>query len=232
MTARPPSSAKRFVFVAEPPSVGPERLEVSVPEVLDPQYGMYIWPSAVVLAQYTWFYRSSVRGKTILEIGAGASLPGIVAAKCGAKVILSDDAELQNCLDNCRRSCQINNLEDVPVIGLTWGKISPDLLLLPQIDVILGSDVFYEPEDFEDILTTIFYLMQKNPHALFWTTYQERCADWSIEALLYKWNLKCVHIQLETFNADEEQLAGSSLPGSHTVHMMIITLRTNITSVT
>ncbi|XP_067914230.1 histone-arginine methyltransferase METTL23-like isoform X2 [Heterodontus francisci] len=164
------------------------------------------------------------------EIGAGASLPGIVAAKCGARVILSDGAEIQNCLDNCRQSCQINNL-DVPVIGLTWGQISPDLVLLPQIDIILGSDVFYEPEDFEDVLTTVFYLMQKNPYALFWTTYQERSADWSIETLLYKWNLKCVHILLETFSANEEQLAGSSLPGSHTVHMMVITLRNRIPSV-
>ncbi|XP_067860285.1 methyltransferase-like protein 23 isoform X2 [Heptranchias perlo] len=175
MSAQRPLSAKRFVFVEESSSDGGAGcLEVSIPEVLDPEYGMYIWPCAVVLAQYMWFYRSTVRGKTILEIGAGASLPGIVAAKCGAKVILSDGAELQNCLDNCRRSCQINNLEDVPVIGLTWGQISPDLVLLPKIDIILGSDVFYEPEDFEDIVTTIFYLMQKNPHALFWTTYQER----------------------------------------------------------
>ncbi|XP_043570601.1 methyltransferase-like protein 23 isoform X5 [Chiloscyllium plagiosum] len=167
---------KRFVFAEEGPSrVGPvEWLEVAVPEVPDPQYGMYVWPCAVVLAQYVWFSRNTLRGKTILEIGAGAGLPGIVAAKCGANVILSDSAEIPNCLDNCRLSCQINNLEDVPVIGLTWGQISPDLVLLPQIDIILGSDVFYDTEDFENILTTVFYLIRKNPHALFWTTYQER----------------------------------------------------------
>ncbi|XP_060700508.1 methyltransferase-like protein 23 isoform X1 [Hemiscyllium ocellatum] len=225
---------KRFVFAEDgPPRVGRvEWLEVTVPEVPDPQYGMYVWPCAVVLAQYVWFSRNTLRGKTILEIGAGAGLPGIVAAKCGANVILSDSAELPNCLDNCRLSCQINNLEDVPVIGLTWGQISPDLVLLPQIDIILGSDVFYDTEDFENILTTVFYLIRKNPHALFWTTYQERCADWSIESLLYKWNLKCVHIPLETFKADEEFLAGSNLPGSHAVHMMIIMLETSIPSVT
>ncbi|XP_072098606.1 histone-arginine methyltransferase METTL23 isoform X2 [Mobula birostris] len=174
MSGRGSVSVKQFSFVLGPLVDGPESLEVHIPEVLDPQYGLYIWPCSVVLAQYVWFNKSEVKGKTILEIGAGASLPGIVAAKCGASVILSDCAVFQNCLDNCRRSCQINNLEDVPVIGLTWGQISPDLVQLPQIDIILGSDVFYEPEDFEDILTTVFYLMQKNPKALFWTTYQER----------------------------------------------------------
>lgn len=82
----------------------------------------------------------------MLQLGAGVSLPGVVAAKCGAHVILSDSAELPLCLRNCRRSCDINNLPDVPVIGLTWGRVSPELLSLPPVDIILGSDVFYEPE--------------------------------------------------------------------------------------
>uniref|UniRef100_A0A4W5KCA6 Uncharacterized protein n=1 Tax=Hucho hucho TaxID=62062 RepID=A0A4W5KCA6_9TELE len=44
-------------------------------------------------------------------------------------------------------------------------------------------------------------------------------ADWSIEALLHKWNLKCVNITLEKFR-NKDQLAGSTLPGSHTVQML------------
>ena len=74
------------------------------------------------------------------------SLPGVVSAKCGARVILSDSAELPVCLGNCRRSCAANGLTDVTVMGLTWGDMSPHLLQLPALDVILGSDVFYEPE--------------------------------------------------------------------------------------
>jgi len=70
----------------------------------------------------------------------------VVAAKCGAEVLLSDSARLPLCLENCRRSCAANGLETVRVLGLTWGEVSPDLVLLPALDVILGSDVFYEPE--------------------------------------------------------------------------------------
>lgn len=70
----------------------------------------------------------------------------MVAAKVGAHVILSDSAELLLCLENCRRSCAANSLPDVRVVGLTWGEISPDLVLLPALDIILGSDVLYEPE--------------------------------------------------------------------------------------
>ncbi|XP_060921450.1 methyltransferase-like protein 23 [Labrus mixtus] len=203
-----------------------ESVSVTIPEVLDPQYGMYVWPCAVVLAQYLWTKREELKDKTVLELGAGVSLPGVLAAKCGAKVILSDNAQTPLCLENCRQSCEANSLQDVEVLGLTWGEVSPDLVLLPKLDVILGSDVFYEPQDFEDVLVTVAFLLRRNPSAQFWTTYQERSADWSIEALLHRWKLNCVDVHLETFDADKPELAGSTLPGNHSVLMMIITLKT------
>lgn len=49
-------------------------------------------------------------------------------------------------------------------------------------------------------------------------------ADWSLEALLYKWDMKCVHIPLRVFDADQEDLAESALPGRHTIEMMVISL--------
>ncbi|XP_072737036.1 histone-arginine methyltransferase METTL23 isoform X6 [Ciconia boyciana] len=172
---------------------------------------------------WSWPSTSGSTGEAC-PIGAGVSLPGVVAAKCGAEVILSDSEELPQCLQNCRRSCLMNDLPHVPVIGLTWGRVSPELLSLAPVDIILGSDVFFDPKDFEDILTTVYFLLEKNPHAQFWTTYQVRSADWSIEALLCKWKLKNIHIPLHSFSADKEHLASSSLPGRHTIEMMIISL--------
>ncbi|XP_072207690.1 histone-arginine methyltransferase METTL23 isoform X2 [Excalfactoria chinensis] len=179
----PRCAVRRYRFEGEPAG-----LAVRVPEVPDPQYGMYAWPCAVVLAQYVWFHRSALPGRRVLE------------------------------------SCLLNRLPHVPVIGITWGRISPQLLSLGPIDIILGSDVFFDPKDFEDILTTVSFLLEKNPHAQFWTTYQVRSADWSIEALLYKWQLKSIHIPLHSFSADKEHLASSSLPSRHTIEMMIISL--------
>ncbi|KAJ7989402.1 hypothetical protein DPEC_G00304180 [Dallia pectoralis] len=199
-------------------------LDVSIPEVLDPQYGMYVWPCALVLAQYAWTHRHELLHKRVLELGAGVSLPGVVAAKCGAQVILSDNAELPLCLDNCRRTCEVNDLPNVIVVGITWGEISPDLLHLDSMDIILGSDILYEPEDFENVLITISFLLRKNPEAKIWTTYQERSADWSIEALLHKWNLNCDNIPLEEFNGNKLR-SGLTQPGSHSVQMMIITYK-------
>ncbi|KAM9457735.1 histone-arginine methyltransferase METTL23 [Clarias gariepinus] len=188
---------------------------------------MHVWPCAVVLAQYVWNTRETIQRKHVLELGAGVSLPGIVAAKCGAHVTLSDSAESPLCLKNSRRCCELNDLPEVPVVGLTWGEISPALRSLPPIDIILGSDVFYEPQDFEDVFVTLSFLLRRNPFGQFWTSFQERSSDWSMEALLNKWNLQCTDIPLDTFHANKKHLAGSSLPGNHSIQMMIVTARTN-----
>ncbi|MEJ1269264.1 methyltransferase-like protein 23 isoform X1 [Cricetulus griseus] len=222
------AGAQRFRFREKPgPGTDGAVLELCVPQVLHAQYGMYVWPCAVVLAQYLWFHRRSLPGKAVLEIGAGVSLPGILAAKCGAKVILSDNSELPHCLDICRQSCQLNHLSQVQVVGLTWGHITKDLLSLPPQDIILASDVFFEPEDFESILATVYFLMQRNPKVQFWSTYQVRSADWSLEGLLYKWDMKCVHVPLKSFEANKENIAGSTLPGRHTIEMLVVSLSKN-----
>ncbi|XP_021365318.1 methyltransferase-like protein 23 isoform X2 [Mizuhopecten yessoensis] len=184
---------------------------------------MYTWPCAPVLAQYVLTHRERIRGTTVLEIGAGTALPGIVAAKCDARVTLSDSAHQPQCLDNCRASCMANGLSDVQVIGLTWGLFEQSLLDLPKVDFILGSDCFYDTKDFEDILVTVAFLLKKNKKAEFWSTYQQRSSDRSIEFLLKKWRLTCTHVSLSMFGADVPQLAGSDLTGNHSIQMLVIT---------
>lgn len=41
---------------------------IVVYQVLEPQYGMYVWPCAVVLAQYLWTQKEQLRGRTVLEV--------------------------------------------------------------------------------------------------------------------------------------------------------------------
>ncbi|KAH7944318.1 hypothetical protein HPB52_018235 [Rhipicephalus sanguineus] len=144
-----------------------ESLTVKIIEMMDPSYGMYVWPCSPVLAQYLWFNREHIKGKRILEIGAGTGLPGILAALLGARVTLSDSSPLG--LKNCQRNVEAN--------GLTANELGP-------IDIILGSDCFYDPKDFENIIVTVSYLLHQNPHGRFWCTYQIRSADYSMEGLL------------------------------------------------
>lgn len=212
---------KIFIFEEKP-----NGLSICIPEVLDGNYGMYVWPCSPVLAQYIWYNRVSVKGKTVLEIGAGTSLPGITAVKCGADVILSDSSDYPQCLENCRISCAANELSNIPVIGIKWGQFNSDILNLQPVDIILGSDCFFDTQDFEDIIVTVAFLMEKRTSAEFWCTYQERSSSRSIEYFLLKWGLECREVPLNTFEADMPNLAGSDLPGNHTIHMYIIKKQT------
>ncbi|XP_069123402.1 histone-arginine methyltransferase METTL23-like [Argopecten irradians] len=213
------SSQKTFTFRDV---INGKLITVFIPEILDESYGMYTWPCAPVLAKYVWTQRERIRGASVLEIGSGTALPGILAAKCGAHVILSDSDDQPQCLDNCRASCKANGLSDIPVIGLTWGVFEQSLLDLPKVDFILGSDCFYDTKDFEDILVTVAFLLNKNKKAEFWSAYQQRSSDRSIEFLLKKWKLTCTHVSLSMFGADVPELAGSDLTGRHSIQLLVI----------
>jgi predicted nicotinamide N-methyase len=193
-------------------------------QLLQASYSFYTWPSAPVLAWFLWENRKELVGKRILEIGSGTALPGIVAAKCGAKVILSDSATLPKSLAHTRRSCQLNNLvvnKHIQIIGLTWGLFLNNLDSVGRLDLILGSDCFYEPAVFEDILVSISYLLEINQGAKFLCTYQERSSDWSIEHLLAKWNLHCQVHNINNLGATAG-LDIHELVGDHSIHLLEI----------
>ncbi|GAB1602949.1 methyltransferase-like protein 23 [Argonauta hians] len=212
--------SRNFTFLNEKSN---EKLCVSIPELMDPNYGFYVWPSAVVLAQYVWYFQHDVKGKRILELSAGTALPGIVAAKCqAASVVLSDSFLLPNSVQHCKSCCAANGLPDLPVIGITWGLFSPELINLDRVDIILASDCFYNLKDFEDILLTVSFILEKNTRCQFWCTYQERSSDQTIELLLKRWGLKCCQVPLAKFQADSPDIADSGLPGNHTIQMLKI----------
>ncbi|CAO2827872.1 unnamed protein product [Amaranthus hypochondriacus] len=111
-------------------------------ENLKEEYGLFVWPCSVVLAEYVWQQRSRFSGIPVLELGAGTSLPGLVAAKVGADVTLTDDSKRIEVLENIRRVSDLNNLS-CKVMGLSWGIWDAQIFdLHPQI--LLGADVLYD----------------------------------------------------------------------------------------
>ncbi|XP_015124190.1 methyltransferase-like protein 23 [Diachasma alloeum] len=216
---------KKFFFTSRrshEPGQHDESLEIYIPELLQASYSYYTWPSAPVLAWYLWEHREELLSKRVLELGSGTALPGIVASKCGAHVILSDSASFPKSLQHIKRSCELNGvLSQVKVIGITWGLFLSSLFSIGPLDLILGSDCFYEPSVFEDIVVTVAFLLEKNPNAKFLCTYQERSADWSIEHLLNKWGLSCTHIPLAGLGADSG-VTLAELMQDHTIHLLDI----------
>uniref|UniRef100_A0A0K8V9G7 Methyltransferase-like protein 23 n=1 Tax=Bactrocera latifrons TaxID=174628 RepID=A0A0K8V9G7_BACLA len=229
-----PEHIRKFVFTNQKTEISSdttalteplEKVEIQIPELLQSGYSFYTWPCAPVLAWFLWENRRNIVGKRVLELGAGTSLPGILAAKCGARVILSDSCILPKSLAHIRKSCLANNLvpgQDIEVIGLSWGLLLNSVFNIGPLDLIIGADCFYDPSVFEDILVTISFLLERNKDAKFICTYQERSADWSIEALLKKWKLRSVPIIIDNLGKSSG-VDLLELMGNHTIHLLEIT---------
>lgn len=103
-------------------------------------YGVALWPAAIALAHDVAARADAVRGRRVLELGAGTGLPGIVAASLGAHVLQTDRQELA--MSVCRRNGERNGVA-AGAIGYRlaeWGAWSADI---GRHDWILGSDILY-----------------------------------------------------------------------------------------
>lgn len=169
-----------------------EAFSVTVIENIKEEYGLFVWPCSIILAEYVWQQRSRFSGANVVELGAGTSLPGLVAAKLGAHVTLTDDSSRPQVLANMSRLCDENNVK-CEVLGLTWGVWDEPIFSLCP-DIILGADVLYDASAFEDLFATLTFLLQRSPSSIFLTAYHNRSGHHLIEFLMVKWGLKCVKL--------------------------------------
>jgi len=196
---------------------------VTIPEQLAASYGLYLWPSSPVLAWYLWLDQEKYKNSRVLELGAGTALPGLLLAKLGCTVTLSDSVTLPHCVKNCQEAVRLNSLEEkVKVIPLSWGLVTSKLLQLRnKLDWVIGSDLFFDPDVFESLIVTVKWLLDNNDGCQFLCTVQERSADWSIETLLKKYRLTCSYEYPETFLRGTE-ISTADLTGNHHIYVLKI----------
>ena len=101
-------------------------------------YWAELWPAARGLAQYIW-ERIDFQGATVLELGAGLGLPGLVAALKGGLVTFSDYKK--ESLDMIARNVQRNGIQHADYLLADWR----DFRCEKKFDWIIGSDVLYNP---------------------------------------------------------------------------------------
>lgn len=145
--------------------------------------GSSVWDAAVVLAKYL---TTEVKDKDVLELGTGTGFVGLVAAKLGGRVILTD---LPECLDLPKRNCP-----DLKVQALTWGTTD-----VPPCDVVLCADCLLPGglHLFEPLRDTLVAaLLQRRAIALI--AFEERMVEsWQFFDLLRDAGLKCSVIPSE-----------------------------------
>ncbi len=112
-------------------------------------YGISLWPGAIALAHEVADRPGDFAGRSVLELGSGTGLPGIVAAGQGARVVQTDHEELV--LDLCCRNGARNDVRGVEYRLADWTAwTDPE-----RYDWIIGADVLYV-EDLHADLRRIF----------------------------------------------------------------------------
>lgn len=54
--------------------------------------------------------------------------------------------------------------DKVRVMGLTWGLFLNNVTKLRnQVDLVIGADCFFDPTVFEDLVSTVAYILENNP---------------------------------------------------------------------
>ena len=108
-----------------------------------PLFGV-LWPASRILAAEVSLFE--LNGKRILEIGCGIGLSSIVLHQMGFDITASDYHPLaEEFLDT---NILNNNMLPIKFLAGNWETENP---LLGKYDLIIGSDVLYEPAHAENV---------------------------------------------------------------------------------
>lgn len=113
--------------------------------------GTSMWAAGEVLSDYLAEHPELCRGARALELGAGIGVVGLTVAFFGGEVTLTD---LERQLPLLRRNAEANGLRTT-VRELDWSDERQRSVACGTWDLILGSDVGYDPMLFEPLLQTL-----------------------------------------------------------------------------
>lgn len=108
-------------------------------------YGVVLWPASIALAHEIAIRATEFRGKTVLELGAGTGLPGIVAASLGSSVVQTDRSEL--IVHVCQRNGERNRVKGIQCRIADWTQWTDET----RYDWIVASDILYADTQFENL---------------------------------------------------------------------------------
>ncbi|KFZ06388.1 hypothetical protein V501_07459 [Pseudogymnoascus sp. VKM F-4519 (FW-2642)] len=170
--------------IYQSPRFGDIKLELADPQGADNRklFSHFLWNAGIQLAEFIeeegdW----DVRGKKVLELGAGTGLSGIVAARAGAESVVITDYPAPEVVANVRKNVEVNlpkemriGREGKPatclVEGHEWGNLSGDDSFVQghkgSFDVILVADCLWMPSQHKELMKSIAWFL--NPGGKAW----------------------------------------------------------------
>ena len=119
-----------------------------------------LWPSSIALSRFIVNHPQYIENKKLAELGAGLGLPSLVAARYADSVLCSDhDAEAVTIVE---RSALHNRLRNLETMVMDWHHLPEHF----EADVLLLSDVNYEPSGFGHLLQLVNTFLGKDTTVL------------------------------------------------------------------
>ena len=158
------SEAQLEVFEYEFPSFHNKRISLQGHAEYNNSTGMAVWKGSEVLAHYLSSHPECVRGKRVLELGAGLGLCGLLAHHLGASGVCLTDGDIK-VLDQLRDNVARNTTQSSTIScpQLIWGKehgLEAFVQNYGKQQVILATDCLYMAPSVEPFFQTIQQLLE------------------------------------------------------------------------
>lgn len=101
----------------------------------DPPYWSFCWASGLALARFLAEHPHWVKGKRVLDFGAGSGVAGIAAMKAGALEVVACDLD-PVAIESCKANAQLNDV----ALSYSTDFFAED----DRFDLILVADVLYD----------------------------------------------------------------------------------------
>ncbi len=108
-----------------------------------------LWPSSIALVNVLENNPNWIRDKHVLELGAGIGLPSLMLAGLVKFIQVSDYAD--EAVELLQKNIAHLNLMNVQALQLDWNHLPISL----QPDVLILSDVNYDPSQFDTLIQII-----------------------------------------------------------------------------
>jgi predicted nicotinamide N-methyase len=118
-------------------------------------YWSKVWPSAIALSEFILQNPHYIQNKKLVEMGAGLGLPSIVAGRYAADVLCTD--YVAEAVAIAQQSAAHNGLTNFETAIIDWRNLPNDF----EADLLLLSDVNYEPSAFDELLQLVNDFLQK-----------------------------------------------------------------------
>merc|ERR1711939_159451 len=128
-----------------------------------PLWGQVLYPTSICLSDFLAERANQyIKGKNVLELGAGGGLPGVVSALEGAAKSVVTDFPDPSLISNLERNARENVPSDIKdriiVEGYTWGSRTQPLLKLldggTSYDTVLAADLVFNHSQHLALLKT------------------------------------------------------------------------------